>query len=224
MKLIPLRPIYDMTGCISGLGRPSKMPCPSYSLPASACKVGQRLAKVPGSTCSHCYADGRGNYRFANVQATLWRRLHSIAHPLWAGAMARLVESECAAMGVSVFRWHDSGDIQSAEHLAKICDVAERTPLITHWLPTREYAVVAQYARAHHIPANLTIRVSAPMIDGPAPRIATMDGETLPISRVHSGAPPADAYVCPAPQQGNQCRDCRACWDKRVATVSYHQH
>ena len=34
----------------------SKMPGLSYSLPAWACKTGQKLAKIPGTPCFGCYA------------------------------------------------------------------------------------------------------------------------------------------------------------------------
>jgi len=30
--------------------------------------------------------------------------------------------------------------------------------------------------------------------------------------------------TCPAPKQGNQCKDCRACWDKSVVNVCYGEH
>jgi len=30
--------------------------------------------------------------------------------------------------------------------------------------------------------------------------------------------------TCPAPLQGNQCKDCRACWDKSVSNVCYGEH
>lgn len=218
-RMIPLTPIYQMVGCKDSLGRPSKMPCPSYSLPASACKTGQKLAKVPGSTCSHCYADGRGNYRFQNVQDTLRARLATITDPLWPAAMATLISRESAASGF--FRWHDSGDLQSVDHLEAIAEVARRTPQIRHWLPTREYRIVAEWTAVNHIPENLTIRVSAPMIDGAAPMIRTANGR-LPVSYVHHVGEPR-GQVCPAPKQGNQCGACRACWDASV-DVSYHRH
>ena len=41
--------------------RTSKMPGLSYSLPAWACKTGQKLAKIPGTPCFGCYAM-KGNY------------------------------------------------------------------------------------------------------------------------------------------------------------------
>ena len=43
----------EITG---GLSKPSKMPGPSYNLPAAACITGAKLAKVPGTVCYGCYA------------------------------------------------------------------------------------------------------------------------------------------------------------------------
>jgi hypothetical protein len=63
--------LLKQVGCKTDLGRASKMPCATYSLPAQECKVGQALAKIPGSVCHGCYADGRGNYRWESVQQTL---------------------------------------------------------------------------------------------------------------------------------------------------------
>jgi hypothetical protein len=65
----------------------------------------------------------------------------------------------------NIFRWHDSGDIQSLKHLAKIFKVARLTPDVNHWLPTREAWVKPYVGRA---PKNLVIRFSMPMVDQPA--------------------------------------------------------
>ena len=117
-------------------------------------------------------------------------------------------------------RHHDSGDLQSVDHLLKICAVAALTPDIKHWLPTREFDIVQAYiAKGGRVPNNLTIRVSATMVDGRA----TSKWSTT--SGVHTD-PPAwgKRHVCPAPLQGNNCGECRACWSREVAHVSYHKH
>ena len=56
-----------------GLSTPSKMPGPAHNLPAAACKTGAKLAQIPGSVCSGCYAL-KGRYRFNNVQKTEERK------------------------------------------------------------------------------------------------------------------------------------------------------
>ena len=55
------------------LGKPSKMPCLSYDIPASLCKTGARLRKIKGSTCYGCYAF-KGNYLYPSVQEGLMKR------------------------------------------------------------------------------------------------------------------------------------------------------
>ena len=188
-----------------GLSAPSKMPGPAYNLPASMCLTGQKLVKVPGSVCAGCYAL-KGRYRFNNVQTALERRAASLMHPDWIEAMVALIS------GHEYFRWHDSGDIQSVEHLKRIFEVCKRTPDTKHWMPTRE----ARFLRLMDpdiIPSNLIIRMSSHMIDqGPV----TFWPWTSTVS--------TQAKTCPAADQGNKCQSCRACWDRKVANVTYPKH
>lgn len=207
-----LREAKELTG--GGLGYPSKMPGTSYGISAHACITGSKLASVPGSVCHGCYAL-RNNYNYSSVKMAHARRLASIAGANWTVAMVTLLLHS----GERWHRWHDSGDLQSTEHLTKICAVAALTPKIKHWLPTRELAIVKAYvASGGSVPANLTIRVSATMVDGPATKAWPVT------SGVHTAAPDDDTHICPAPQQDNKCGKCRACWSTEVSHVSYHKH
>ena len=192
----------EITG---GLSAPSKMPGPAFNLPAADCITGAKLVKVPGSVCAGCYAL-KGRYRFNNVQSALRRRAASLMHPDWIDAMVALIS------GHEYFRWHDSGDIQSVEHLKRIFEVCKRTPDTKHWMPTRE----ARFLRLMDpdiIPSNLIIRMSSHMIDqGPV----TFWPWTSTVS--------SSSKTCPAQDQGNKCMDCRACWDRKVANVTYPKH
>jgi len=143
------------------------------------------------------------------VQAAQYRRLKSINHPQWVNAMAALINSKKS----KYFRWHDSGDVQSVEHLLKIFTVARLTPETKHWLPTRE-AWTQKYDNKKYKPDNLTLRFSMPMVDQPAA------GSWQNTSTVVSGA----GRTCPAPDQGNECKECRACWDPSVKNVAYGKH
>ena len=191
---------------VGGLSKPSKMPGWAYGLPADECKTGGKLKLIPNSVCSGCYAD-KGCYVFPVVQAAQYRRLAAIRSPLWVGAMALLINSKKS----KYFRWHDSGDVQDEEHLLKIFAVAKLTPETSHWLPTRE-AWTQKYLNA--VPDNLTLRFSIPMIDQPA------SGNWANTSTVVSG----QGRTCPAPDQSNECKDCRACWDPSVKNVAYGKH
>ena len=188
-----------------GLSAPSKMPGPAYNLPASMCLTGAKLVKVPGSVCHGCYAL-KGRYRFNNVQQALQRRATSLKHPDWVNAMVSLI------MGHKYFRWHDSGDIQSVEHLKKIFEVCKRTPSTKHWMPTRE-ARFLKLMDPDIIPPNLIIRMSSHMINQPPVKFWPW---TSTVS--------TEGKTCPALDQGNSCRDCRACWDRNVSNVTYPKH
>ena len=191
---------------VGGLSKPSKMPGFAYGIPAKECKTGAKLQQVKGSTCYNCYAL-KGCYMFPVVQAAQYKRLDSIKHPAWIKAMAMLINSK----KTKFFRWHDSGDVQSVKHLAKIFEVCRRSPDVQHWMPTREAWVKPYLSRA---PKNLVIRFSMPMVDQEA---ATRWPHT---STVVSGP----GRTCPAPDQDNACGSCRACWDPSVRNVAYGKH
>tara|TARA_Y100000004_G_scaffold144020_1_gene163996 strand:+ start:1347 stop:1730 length:384 start_codon:yes stop_codon:yes gene_type:complete len=115
------------------------------------------------------------------------------------------------------FRFFDSGDIQGVEMLNDINTVAWASPHIRFWLPTKEYKLIKDYDI--EVAPNLTIRVSAPMID------KSFDGYTH-VSTVYQkdNIGMAKGYVCPAPKQGNKCDSCRACWSDKISEVSYIAH
>lgn len=197
---------------VGGLSSPSKMPCYSYSIPANRCITGAVMAKNPNTICSGCYAT-KGRYVFPNVQNALERRFASLNHPRWIEAMAFLIGRD------THFRWHDSGDLQSVEHLERIVEVCKRTPNTLHWLPTREYLMVRAYVEKHGaFPENLVVRLSATKFNGIAPV-----GMAKQLGVYVSGATTVD-YDCPASHQENKCGDCRACWDKTKFQVNYKKH
>ena len=198
---------------VGGLSKPSKMPGWAYGIPAAECKTGKKLQNVKGSTCYGCYAL-KGCYVFKVVQEAQYRRLASIKHPYWVRAMTHLLQSKKS----KYFRWHDSGDVQDLKHLAKIFEVARRTPDVQHWMPTRE-AWVKPYLK--YAPSNLVIRFSMPMVDQKPSK------SWKHVSTVTTGDKPwfgATSKMCPAPQQNNECKDCRSCWDPKVWNVTYGQH
>lgn len=199
---------------VGGLSAPSKMPCYGYSIPAKHCITGMKLRDVVNSICSKCYAL-KGRYVFANVQNALNRRFASLDHPLWVVAMAFLIN---LLEKSGFFRWHDSGDVQSVAHLSRIVEVCKLTPNVQHWLPTREFSIVSKYLKDNSFPPNLTVRLSALMIDG-APPVGIASRLKLTTSGVSK-----IGFSCPAPNQGNKCQSCRACWDKSVANINYKQH
>lgn len=205
------------------LSFPSKMPCASVGLPALvACLTGAKLAQVPGSVCRGCYAT-TGNYRFRNVKAPRQANLLEVQEAMdsnkaadkWAIHMAALI----SATSMQYFRWHDSGDIISERHLLAIFKVCELTPDVKHWLPTREYAMVANVLFDRPAPDNLNIRLSAHMIG----RTLEPATPSVTTSSVDAGV----GWQCPAthnPAHEGKCLSCRACWRRDVGNVDYNKH
>lgn len=227
---IALRMTTQQATAIAGtLGQPSKMPGAAYGIDAFQCRVGGELVKDPTSTCHGCYARRNFYLYWRAAVAARAKRQAAIRHRYWAEAMIVLILDYVEGGGEPAFRWHDSGDLHGAWHLAQICAVAEATPHIRHWLPTREYDDVAAFLRAGGvIPPNLTVRLSAHYVGKPVdvpPELAH-----LPTSTTHRlGDPPPvrrkGAITCHAIDSPvNMCRRCRACWDPRVVNVSYRMH
>ena len=197
-----------------GLSKPNKMPGPSINLPAVACITGAKLVTVKGSTCSGCYAL-KGRYRFKNVRDAMQRRLDRIHNPRWIEAMVTLINGRHWQKPQPVFRWHDSGDLQSVQHLKNIFEVCKRTPDTAHWLPTRE----ARFLRLMDpdvVPKNLKIVLSDHMNDQETP--PSWWPYTSGVTTSH------ELVTCPASRQGNKCLDCRKCWDRGTKRVIYGKH
>lgn len=212
------------------MGFPSKMPGTSYGIPAAACNVGAKLALVPGTVCSDCYAL-KGNYVYHDVKRAQYIRLAGIRHARWAESMAfmlnamhgfaprpkKLKQKKVKSKGWH--RWHDAGDIQNVAHLAAICRVCELTPKIRHWIPTREIQIVLAFVKAGGIvPGNLMIRVSATKIDGKA------TGQWDWTSGVHDKIAPIESERCTAPDTDGECGSCRKCWSHEQKHTTYHVH
>ena len=222
--------LFDAKAIVGSLGEPSKMPGAAYGLDAWQCKVGSVLAELPGSTCSSCYARRNFYKYYYTARSARARRQAAIHHPLWDVAMVVVLRdymrtTDLAGIAKPVFRWHDSGDLDSLDHLEKIVGIARCTRRLRHWLPTREYGVVAQFVREGGVvPPNLTIRLSAHYND----RLPALPPELrgFPISTTHTTRPPRSerpTVVCRASTRENRCGGCRACWSK-VDAVSYPLH
>ena len=202
-----------------------KMPGSTFGLSTSGCNVGGKLRNVCGSTCEKCYAAKLEKLRPSVKQG--WQNRTDAVNKAcesvetmqqWIDAMAIRLQALAEKSGEFYHRWHDSGDLQSFDHLLMICEVARKTPQIKHWLPTREKALIRQYMQNGVFPENLTVRVSAAMIDAePMQDI----GNTSTVHRKTAGCV---GHECPASKQGNSCGECRACWDKAVNNVSYPLH
>lgn len=197
--------------------RNSKMPGTTFAIDAFACKTGSILAKTEGTPCHGCYAR-----RIQKMRPSVnkgWKdnleRWNNSQPKEWALAItAQLMRYNTDGY----HRWFDSGDLQSVAMLQAIVAVCNATPHIRHWLPTQERQILRDYqAIGGNIPDNLVVRVSGSKINGPAPTFANT-------STVFDKRGDAIVWECKARHNNNACGDCRACWDKSVANVSYPKH
>ena len=231
-----------------------KMPCRSYGISATVCQVGKAMkilneqklnikckhdievALVDGKlipTCALCYCDNRGRYKFEEYKACATKRTLSITNPLWTEALVYMINNE-QKKGYDYFRWHDSGDIQSLDHLEHIIVACICIPLVSHWLPTLEAGshiaqFVQKYGSIDKID-NLCVRASTPFINkrpmpnkntGVRASVVIADDRTLRQEMVEF----MNNNICPAKlhtgEDKGKCGKCRKCWDKDIDIISY---
>jgi len=211
---------------VGGLSKPGKMPTKGWSISATECNTGSKLAKQEGSACFGCYAL-KGRYPFPNVQNAMDRRLKSWrkSREDWVDAMCYIMENDKVIQKTKVFRWFDSGDLQGEEMLEDINEIAWRVRDVRFWLPTKEYVVVNNYSE--EVAPNLNIRISHPKLNSSYPNSAFADYvKSYIYKKDRLDEAPSGAKVCPATVPGNPrvCGDCRNCWDKDVKEVVYIYH
>lgn len=203
------------------LSKTSKMPCHSFSLPAQLCITGSKLNKVKGSVCNGCYAL-KGLYVMPNVKEPRAYNMANLNHPQWTDIMIKAISK--VSLRRKLFRWHDSGDLQSLDHLKKIVSIALALPSIEFWLPTKEAGMLKDYAsEGLTIPANLSVRLSMPMIDQEPNLPSSLVSLGVNTSTVHKEA---EGFVstCPAYQNKGKCGTCRNCWNTEISNISYPIH
>lgn len=199
------------------LSKTSKMPGFSISTPAADCKTGSKLAKIPGSVCHGCYAL-KNAYVWRTTQTAMKRRQEFMTTDDWVEHMVEEVNRKRSPY----FRWFDSGDLQSVKQGHEILEVCELTPDKFHWIPTREVKMwkTVLLQRKGMLPKNVVLRASATMINDQP--VTSFEHTSTVHNDEYNG--PSLGHICPAFQQGNQCGDCRACWDPKVKNVSYPKH
>ena len=208
------------------LTRTSKMPGPSWSLPAH-----RACPRANGTICDRCYG-ARGCYTYSstrNAQAVRFRWTVQCMRTeegiqSWVSTMADAIRRSRALY----FRVHDSGDMFNVAYAQAWLQVCRMLPDIQFWIPTRAWQspvslpvfdplldVLRQMAQL----PNVTVRPSALNFGDHAPEV---DG-------LHSGSTAAmpdifRAWQCPAKRQNGMCGDCRMCWDAKDVPVSYNRH
>ncbi len=222
------RTAKELWDAVGGLSNASKMPGWSFGTSAEDCPIGSILRPIKGSGCNGCYAL-KGMYIFPVVRKAHANRMKILLADIitWQENMTELIRYKYRnKIGDDrVFRWHDSGDLQGVEHLSAIVAIAESLPDIRFWLPTKEYGLIRAWE--WYFPANLAVRVSAPMIGAEMVPIEGTVSSTIDSGKGFECTSTLDAngQVLPTghPDKG-KCRECRACWDNSVLSVDYHLH
>lgn len=201
--------------CAGSLGKPSKMPAHSYGISAFNCITGSKLANVKGSVCEGCYAR-KANYKYPSVMVAHAKRVANLGSTEWIQSMILMIDKTKDTH----FRFHDSGDLQSVAHLLAIVAIANALPHVSFWLPTKEKGMLSEFKRGgYDIPANLTIRLSAAMVDSDKVNTSLTGNVSLVQDKVE-----LQGFHCKAPEQNGKCESCRACWDKSISTIVYFKH
>ena len=182
----------------------------------------QALETCPGSigvagelvdACKGCYAT-TGNYRFANVKAPREFNREDWKRDTWVSDMVQALNND------RFFRWFDSGDMYDLRLAEKIYEVMQKTPWVSHWLPTR----MAKFPKFQGIIAkmqqlpNVAVRFSSDAVDGSF--VPGVHGSTI----VPANDKLPGVEVCQAYEHGGKCNGCRKCWDKSVPVIGYVAH
>ena len=204
------------------LSQTSKMCSPSISLSAFLCKTGSKLSKIKGTPCHKCYAR-RGYYHMPSVKKAMAERLEFMQAPDFVPRMVNILAPH------ALFRWFDSGDIQSTKMAHDILDVIEETPWCQHWLPSKEYGMWNEVLKVRKVPPNVALRISTPRDDrrpikGFPCSSTTFSYETSPANTghmcpAHLNKEEHGEYTCGKPEKHKYV--CRACYDPKVSNIAY---
>ena len=206
----------------------SKMPGPSFSLPAHrSCPGSMDLVGQYGSVCSYCYAS-KGMYTLTSVIRAQQARMEWATDCMRDGSWGRAQFLSVMVYAIEAteckwFRLHDSGDFFSPDYVACWAAIASSCPDVRFYAPTRSYRIpkIGRALAAAARVKNLVIRPSADMVGDPAPIVPGLSSGTT----VHEkGGRVLTQVSCPAHLQGNECGGCRACWSRPSLAISYPLH
>src|ERR1017187_9431427 len=218
------RPARVPNTAVRLLTQTSKMPGPSWSLPAH-----RACPRANGTICDSCYA-AKGCYQYPstrNAQNVRFRwTVESMRTPAGRSQWVEHITSAIRGTGCCYFRVHDSGDMFNVVYAQAWLEVCRMLPEVRFWIPTRTWQapksilpvfdpllnVLGQLAQL----PNVTVRPSALNFGDHAPQVAGLHaGSTADMPDVFR------AWQCPAYAQGGRCGDCRTCWDSKEIPVSY---
>lgn len=183
----------------------------------------QAIDTCPGSVakdgglvdaCKGCYAT-TGNYNYPNVKAPRLANREDWQRDTWVDEMIQALENS------RYFRWFDSGDLYSIDLAAKVYEVMQKTPWVSHWLPTRMYKFkkfTNILNKMQGLP-NVVVRYSSDSVSG-----ETVQGSTSSTIFSNEDQLPKNATVCRAYENAGKCNGCRACYSKDIPVIAYKAH
>ena len=133
---------------------------------------------------------------------------------------------------ISAFRWHDSGDIISAEHLAVLIDIANAAPRVSFYTYTHNIKLANDFIKAgNKLPDNLIVNISTdatawPIWDAIKDKYMSAGFGFFIYNNLPANVD--DITVCPAVDErgkktGVKCASCGRCLDDvNVTTVWPH--
>ena len=164
---------------------------------------------------------------FPNVKEAHARRLKALlTDPMWEFNMVELLKRKYKnKIGKDrVVRIHSAGDFQNVTHLRKWCYIAEQTPDILYWAPSREALIIKSYlSKYDKFPDNFRLRVSNHMVNShkSASNFPYMSSVITDIKYAKGD------NICPATINGNDptCdgNNCRKCWSTEK-NINYLKH
>jgi len=161
----------------------------------------ERMSKIPGSVCQHCYAR-----RLVGFRAALARLCVTNGELLSTYPMA----AEMPRFDVPYVRFHSFGELINVAHLMNFYDIAAANPATVFALWTKRRDIVAQVKTKR--PENLVLVYSVSKLDPPRVRI--------PADFDH-----AYAVYTTGPDCGTSCLDCLKCYnrtDRRIIRQRLH--
>ena len=212
------------------LTQTSKMPGPSWSLPAH-----RSCPRANGDICSleNCYA-GKGCYQYKSPQHAQAERFAWTVRSMrtkegrkfWVSYMVYAIR----ATGTEYFRVHDSGDLFNVAYAQCWYEVISQLPEVKFWIPTRVWQQPSGPLPVFDPLMTIVRKIAT--LPNVAVRPSALNFRDYPpkVKGLHAGAA-ADcqdmyrAYQCPARSKyGNSCGPCRACWNAKDLPVSYSKH
>lgn len=204
------------------LSHPSKMPGASCSLSTESCvamplSIKRATAAGLDPICGSCYAE-KGFYKFhfgLNEQRLEWAR-QAVKDRTFFGIMTHEI-AKAVRFDNPYFRIHDGGDFFSVAHIREWIRICWALPHIHFWASTRTHLILRFLPALRELASlpNVTVRPSA---DGFEEAPPVVDG-------LHAGASASKKnYNCLAHLHGNNCGDCRICWDEKSVPVIYRRH